>query len=168
VRDTLNINVVNTALQGVYNGPGAFRASPTELLCDGIDAKSLSTSLAQGVGTTSGYELKVDQNQMAGVIAGTAVSQIVNPITRRLLDITVHPGWLQGTAALMSWSTPSAVRNSNTFEMVMVQDLLSVAWPVIDPSYRFSMFEFGALIAHAPQHCALLGGLQKTNSAPWS
>ena len=167
VQDVLSIAAVNTALQGVYNGPGAFRASPTELLCDGIDAKNLSTSIAGGVGTTSGYELKIDQNQLAGVIAGTAVSQIVNPVTRRLLDITVHPGWLQGTAALMSYTTPNAVRNSNAFEMVMVQDLLSVAWPVIDPSYRFSMFEFGTLIGHAPQYSAFLGGLQQSNSAPW-
>ena len=168
VQDTLNINVINNALQMVYNGPGAFRASPTECLCDGADAKSLSTSIAGGIGTTSGYELKIDQNQMAGVVAGTAVSQIVNPVTRRLLDITVHPGWLQGTAALMSWTTPNAVRNSNAFEMVMVQDLLSVAWPVIDPSYRFSMFEFGAMVAHAPQYSALLGGLQKSAVGPWS
>lgn len=167
VQDTLNIGVINTALQQAYNGPGAFRASPEELLCDGADAKSLSASIAGGVGTTSGYQLHINQNEVNNVTAGTAISQIVNPVTRRLLDITVHPGWLQGTAALLSYSTPNAVRNSNVFEMVMVQDMLSVAWPVIDPSYRFSMFEYGTLVAHAPQYCAVLGGLQTSNAAPW-
>src|ERR1035437_3448379 len=166
VQDTLNLNVLNTALQQVYNGPGAFRASPTELLCDGADAKSLSVDVAKN-GSGTGYQLKIDQNQTAGVIHGTAVSQVVNPVTRRLVDVTVHPGWLQGVAALLSYTTPNAVRNSNVFEMVMVQDLLSVAWPVTDPSYRFSMFEYGTLVCNAPQYCALLGGLQQSAVAPW-
>jgi hypothetical protein len=166
VQDTLNLNVLNTALQQVYNGPGAFRASPTELLCDGADAKSLSVDVAKN-GSGTGYQLKIDQNQTAGVIHGTAVSQVVNPVTRRLVDVTVHPGWLQGVAALLSYTTPNAVRNSNVFEMVMVQDLLSVAWPVTDPSYRFSMFEYGTLVCNAPQYCAILGGLQQSAVAPW-
>jgi len=102
---------------------------------------------------------------MAGVVHGTAVSQLVNPITRRLLNVTVHPGWLQGTAFMTQWTTPNAARNANVWEMRMVQDLLSVAWPVIDPTYRYSMFEYGTFFAQAPQYAALLGGLQKTTAA---
>src|ERR1017187_2220551 len=165
VQDVLNLNVINKALQGVYNGPGAFRASPEELFCDGIDATNLSADVAKN-GSGTNYQLLIEQGQMAGVIHGTAVSQLVNPITRRLLNVTVHPGWLQGTAFMTQWTTPNAARNSNVWEMRMVQDLLSVAWPVIDPTYRYSMFEYGTFFAQAPQYAALLGGLQqKTASA---
>ena len=164
VSDVLNLTQINTALQQVFNGSGAFRASPEELFCDGIDAKNLSDDVATN-GSGTNYQLLIDQNQMAGVIHGTAVSQLVNPITRRLLNVTVHPGWLQGTAFMTQWTTPNAARNANVWEMRMVQDLLSVAWPVIDPTYRYSMFEYGTFFAQAPQYAALLGGLQKTTAA---
>jgi hypothetical protein len=164
VQDVLNLNVINKALQGVYNGPGAFRASPEELFCDGIDATNLSADVAKN-GSGTNYQLLIEQGQMAGVIHGTAVSQLVNPITRRLLNVTVHPGWLQGTAFMTQWTTPNAARNSNVWEMRMVQDLLSVAWPVIDPTYRYSMFEYGTFFAQAPQYAALLGGLQQKTAA---
>ena len=164
VQDVLNLNVINKALQSVYNGPGAFRASPEELFCDGIDATNLSADVAKN-GSGTNYQLLIEQGQMAGVIHGTAVSQLVNPVTRRLLNVTVHPGWLQGTAFMTQWTTPNAARNANVWEMRMVQDLLSVAWPVIDPTYRYSMFEYGTFFAQAPQYAALLGGLQKTTAA---
>lgn len=164
VQDVLNLNVINKALQSVFNGPGAFRASPEELFCDGIDATNLSEDVAKN-GSGTNYQLLIEQGQMAGVIHGTAVSQLVNPVTRRLLNITVHPGWLQGTAFMTQWTTPNAARNANVWEMRMVQDLLSVAWPVIDPTYRYSMFEYGTFFAQAPQYAALLGGLQKTTAA---
>jgi hypothetical protein len=160
VQDVLNLTQINKALQGVYNGPGAFRASPEELFCDGIDATNLSADVAKN-GSGTNYQLLIEQGQMAGVIHGTAVSQLVNPVTRRLLNITVHPGWLQGTAFMTQWTTPNAARNANVWEMRMVQDLLSVAWPVIDPTYRYSMFEYGTFFAQAPQYAALLGGLQQ-------
>ena len=164
VQDVLNLNAINKALQGVYNGPGAFRASPEELFCDGIDATNLSADVAKN-GSGTNYQLLIEQGQMAGVIHGTAVSQLVNPITRRLLNVTVHPGWLQGTAFMTQWTTPNAARNSNVWEMRMVQDLLSVAWPVIDPTYRYSMFEYGTFFAQAPQYAALLGGLQQKTAS---
>lgn len=167
VQNTLNLSVIHTALQQVYDGSGAFRASPEELLCEGLDAKNLSEDVAKNQSGTN-YQLKIDQNEMAGVIHGTAVSQVVNPVTRKLMNITVHPGWLQGTAVLTQWTTPNAARNGNVWEMRMVQDLLSVSWPVIDPTYRFSIFEFGTFFGQAPQYAALLGGLQASASNPWS
>jgi hypothetical protein len=174
VQNTLNLTVLNTALQQMYNAPnafgtgaGAYRASPEELICDGLDSKNLSQDVAKNSSGTN-YQLLIQQGEMAGVLHGTAVSQIVNPVTRRIVNVTVHPGWLQGTAVLTQWTTPNAARNSNVFELRMVQDLLSVAWPVIDPTYRFSMFEYGTFFAQAPQYAGLLGGLQAQASNPWS
>jgi hypothetical protein len=36
--------------------------------------------------------------------------------------------------------------------MQMVQDVVSIAWPTIDATWRYSIFEFGALVMHAPRH----------------
>jgi hypothetical protein len=148
-------------------GAGSFRANPEELICEGIDSKNLSQDVAKNSSGTN-YQLLIQQGEMAGILHGTAVSQIVNPVTRRIVNVTVHPGWLQGTAILTQWSTPNAARNANVFEMRVVQDLLSVSWPVIDPTYRFSMFEYGTFFAQAPQYAGILGGLQSQASTPWS
>ena len=174
VQAQLGLNVLNTALKAMYDsssafgaGAGAFRASPEELICEGFDSANLSSDVAKNSSGTN-YQLLIQQGEMAGVLHGTAVSQVVNPVTRRIVNITVHPGWLQGTALLTQWTTPQAARNANVFEMRMCQDLLSVAWPVIDPTYRYSIFEYGTFFAQAPQYSGLLSGLQVNDSDPWS
>ncbi len=169
----LQLATLTPAFKQLYDGSsafgagnGAFRASPEELIVEGFDSANLSADVATNGGSSLPYQLLVEQGDMAGILHGTAVSQITNPITRKIVNVTVHPGWLQGSALLMQWSTPQAVRNPNTFELRMVQDLLSIAWPVIDPTYRYSMFEYGTLFAQAPQYCGLIAGLQAavTNS----
>jgi hypothetical protein len=49
-----------------------------------------------------------------------------------------------------------------------VQDYVSIAWPVIDATFRYSIFLYGAMVAHAPQYSAHLGGLQSTNTTPYA
>lgn len=44
----------------------------------------------------------------------------------------------------------------------------SIAWPAIDVTWRFSLLLFGALVAHAPQFSAQLGGLQNSDVTPYS
>jgi len=97
------------------------------------------------------------------------VSQYVNPFTRDILKLLVHPWWPQGTVAAMSYTVPYSWSNvSNIWEMVLVQDYLSVSWPVIDPTFRYSMFMYGALLCNAPMYCGILTGLQAHDTTPYS
>ena len=41
-------------------------------------------------------------------------------------------------------------------------------WPVIDATFRYSIFLYGALTAHAPQYSGFLGGLQVSDTTPFS
>lgn len=167
VADTLNTNVVATALAALWSGPGAFRADPAELVCEGSDAKRLSDDIYRN--GQLNYRLFVSQDDNAGVRAGAAVTEIMNPVTRSIVRITVHPWLPQGTAMLLSYTLPQSWSNvANVWEMTLVQDYLSVAWPVIDASFRYSLFMYGALVCYAPQYCGLLQGLQRTNTAPYS
>jgi hypothetical protein len=50
----------------------------------------------------------------------------------------------------------------------MVQDYVSIAWPVIDATFRYSIFMYGALVSHAPQYSGLLQGLQVSDTTPFS
>lgn len=170
--DTLQISVLNTALQRLWNGSGAYRADPAELIAEGGDIMRLSDDIIQA-GSATNYRLHIDQGVTPGVRAGAAVSEFVNPITRSIIRIVVHPWFPQGTALLMTYQLPNAWSNVSTcWEVNNVQDYLSISWPVIDATFRFSMFAYGALVATAPQYCGLLQGLQVStrsgSSGTWS
>ena len=170
VGDTLNLNVISNALFQVFDGPNGagYRADPAEIICEGGDAKNLGDALAASSGN-AGYRFFITPSEANGVRAGAAVSEFVNPVTRNIVRIMVHPFWPQGVALGMSYQLPATWTNvANCFEMTMVQDYLSIAWPVIDASFRYSIFAFGALVGIAPQYSFILKGLQRSSATPYS
>jgi hypothetical protein len=163
VGDTLGISVINTALKGVYDGSGAFRADPAELVGEGGDIMRLSDDIVQS-GNATNYRLFIQPTDTPGVRAGAAVSEFVNPVTRSIVRILVHPWFPQGTVLLMSYNLPFGWSNvGNAFEVNLVQDYLSISWPVIDATFRYSMFTYGAVVANAPQYSAILQGIQASD-----
>ncbi len=161
VGDTLNTNVLNTAFQQLWDGPNAYRADPSEIIAEGGDVMRMSNSIISSGASNTAYRLFVEQSEVPGVRLGAAVSEFQNPITRSPVKVVVHPWLTQGTALLQSYTLPFAWSNvSNVWEFVAVQDYLSISWPVIDASFRYSMFMYGALVSNAPQYCGLLQGLQ--------
>lgn len=163
VGDTLKISVVNTALGGLYYGTGGYKADPAELVGNGADIQNLSNDIIQA-GNSTNYRLFVTQTDTPGVRAGAAVSEFVNPVTRSIVRIMVHPWQPQGTVLYMSYNLPMSFSNvSNVWEMNMVQDYLSIGWPVIDATFRYSIFEYGALVANAPFYCGIQQGIQLTD-----
>jgi hypothetical protein len=168
----LSYNAIYTALDGLWetNGTntGAFKADPAEIMGNGGDIMRLSNDvISQGAGTN--YRLFLEQSEVPGVRVGAAVSEFQNPITRSLLKLVVHPWLTQGNAMLMTYQLPQVWSNlSQAWEMVCVQDYVSIAWPVIDATFRYSIFLYGALTAHAPQYSGYLGGLQVSDTTPFS
>ena len=153
----LSTNAIFTALDAMWenNGmnnvtPGVYRADPSEIVADGGDLMRLANDmLSQGAGLN--YLLNISQDQISGIRAGAAVAEFVNPVTRSTLKLTVHPWMSQGTALLMSYQLPQTWSHvDNAWEMTCVQDYVSVAWPVIDATFRYSIFLLGTLVAHAP------------------
>ncbi len=171
----LTYNSVYNMLNGLWNGDptygtgfGAFKADPTELIGNSTDIMNLSNDVLQ-VGASTNYRLTVEQGDTAGVRVGAAVSEFQNPVTRSILRLLVHPWWPQGTVAGMSYTLPFAWSNiSNVWEMTMVQDYLSISWPVIDPTFRYSMFMYGGLVCNAPQYCGLMQGITASDTTPFS
>lgn len=171
----LSYNVLYTALQALWDGaagasnnPGAFRADPAEIVGEGGDIMRLSNDvISQGAATN--YRLFLEQPDVSGVRVGAAVSEFQNPITRSVLKLVVHPWLTQGTAMLMTYQLPQTWTNiANAWEMTMVQDYVSIAWPVIDATFRYSIFMYGALVSHAPQYSGILQGLQVSDTTPFS
>lgn len=168
----LSYSVMNTALKALWdstsNSPGAFKADPAELISSGTDIANLSDDVINQ-GSATNYRLFIQQSEVGGVQAGAAVDEFRNPITRSIIKLVVHPWYLQGNADLMTYQLPQTWTNvANAWEMTVVQDYVSIAWPVIDATFRYSLFLFGAMVAHAPQYSAHLGGLQKSDTTPYS
>lgn len=172
VGSTLNYNVINTTLKALWdsssNNPGAFKADPAELISSATDIANLSDDvIAQGSATN--YRLFIQQSETGGIQTGAAVDEFRNPFTRSIMKMVVHPWYKQGNADLMTYQLPQTWTNvANAWEMTTVQDYVSIAWPVIDATFRYSIFLYGAMVAHAPQYSAHLAGLQKTNTTPYT
>jgi hypothetical protein len=171
----LSTNAIFTALDALWenNGlnnvtPGIYKADPSEIVADGGDLMRLANDmLTQGAGLN--YLLNISQDQISGIRAGAAVSEFVNPVTRSTVKLTVHPWMSQGTALLMSYQLPQTWSHvDNAWEMTCVQDYVSVAWPVIDATFRYSIFLLGTLVAHAPMYSGILQGLQVSDTTPYS
>jgi hypothetical protein len=173
VNSTLTHSVVFNALDAMWDGAGVnnasttggFRADPAELVAEGSDIARLADEVIASGGNTN-YRLFLTQDEVGGVRSGAAVSEIQNPITRSILRIVVHPWLTQGTAFLNSYTLPMSWSNvSNVWENVMVQDYLSINWPVIDASFRYSIYMYGALVNYAPQYNGVIQGLQQSTAA---
>ena len=171
----LSTNAIFTALDALWenNGlnnvsPGVFKADPSEIVADGGDLMRLANDMLNQ-GNALNYLLSIDQSQIGGIRAGAAVAEFVNPVTRSTVKLTVHPWMSQGTALLMSYQLPQTWSHvDNAWEMTCVQDYVSVAWPVIDASFRYSIFLLGSLISHAPMYSGILQGLQVSDTTPFS
>lgn len=162
----LTVDVLSDALQKVYNGPGAYLANPSEVVTSPTDAAILAKSIRDE--TVAAYQFRVQQSEMAGVTAGIAVANVVNPVTRSAPEILVHPYLTQGTAMGLSYTLPQTQNNlGNVWENVMVQDYAQIGWPVIDPTFRQSILRYGTLFGAAPQYNFLLQGLQVQDAAPY-
>ncbi len=146
---------------------GGFRADPAELIVEGFDASQYAANvLSQAAGGQTAYQLRIDQDEVGSLRTGAAISQIQNPITRSMVALVTHPYLQQGNALLMTYSLPMSFSNvSNAWEVTNVQDYISISWPVIDVTFRYSIFLYGTLVGIAPQYSGFIGGIQKTGSA---
>ena len=171
----LSTNAIFTALDALWenNGlnnvaPGVYKADPSEIVADGGDLMRLANDMLLQ-GNSLNYLLNISQDQISGIRAGAAVAEFVNPVTRSTVKLTVHPWMSQGTALLMSYQLPQTWSHvDNAWEMTVVQDYISVAWPVIDATFRYSIFLLGSLVAHAPMYSGILQGLQVSDVTPYS
>jgi hypothetical protein len=172
---TITAALISDALAGLYDNTstsntsinGGFRADPQELVAEALDLSNFSQNLLSlASGGQQAYSLFITQDEIDNVRAGAAVSQFVNPFTRSVIRIVVHPFLTQGTAFLFSYQVPMSFSNvGNAWEIRNVQDYVSVAWPVIDPTFRYSIFLYGTLFSVAPQLSGIIQGIQRTGSA---
>jgi hypothetical protein len=130
------------------------KADPDHVWCDGSTLKKLGDLLK----TTSSQSYKLNLNgDGQGHYLGATVVGLENQVTRKMVDLDVHP-WMPPVCALIRSETlpvPDSQVNA-TAQVINVQDYMSVDWPVIQYTYDQSTYQYGTLVHYAPAWSGLI------------
>ena len=136
----------------------SVKADPEEIWNDAGVMVELGDLLKTS--SSSNYRIALS-NDGHGASLGSSVVGIENQVTRRMVDLKVHPYMPAGCSLIRSLSLPMPDSEvSNTAEVVNVQDYMAIDWPVIQASYDQSTYMFGALVHYAPAWSGMLLGIQ--------
>ncbi len=157
---------LNNAFIGMYD---TSYADPDEIWMNALDRINLANAALTNANGFQSLRIFVDQDEVGGVRAGAVVPTVYNPVTGKAVKLTVHPYMIQGNAVIMSYQLPMSYSEvPNVAQIVNLQDYMSVAWPVVDVRYKFSILLYGSFVMEAPQFCGLIQGIPKSASQPYS
>ena len=140
-------------------GLGGILADPDEILMNGSDRKQQSQALLSG--STTQYRVEIREGQQDAMV-GVMATTVVNGTTGKQVPMVVEPWMPQGNAIIPSWTLPVPDSQvSNVWEVVNVQDYMGVAWPVIQMTYDYSSYWFGALCCFAAKWNGLIQGIKR-------
>jgi len=143
------------AFVGLYN---SVKADPDRILFNGADRKQLSDTLKGS--SSSNYQLKITQDEIAGVTLGDVAVAILNEVTGKRVEMEVHPWLPQGVAPILSDTLPIPdTQVSNVWEVRNVQELMGIDWPVMQFSYESSSYWYGTLVCFAPGWNGCVSGI---------
>jgi len=95
-----------------------------------------------------------------GVKVGAVVQSLLNEVTGREVQVSVHPWNPQGNAIIRSKTLPMPMSNiSETTALATVQDFMQIQWPAIQFSYDSSIFWVSTLCHYAPSFSAVISGI---------
>ena len=136
-----------------------YGSDPDEFFVNALESVRITDLVLGAAGTP--YRVAVSADNPGDIIGGYRVSRLMNKVTGKLVDVTVHRYMEQGNLLAVAWSVPFPTEGiSVPWKLRMVQDMLEVDWPVIQMSYDVSTYAFGALIPHAPVFSGVLQGIQ--------
>lgn len=143
------------AFVSLYN---SVKADPDEILFNGADRKQLSDTLKGS--SSSNYQLKITQDEISGVTLGDVAVAVINEVTGKRVDMTVHPWLPQGVSPIISWTLPIPdTQVSNVWAVVNVQDMMGIDWPVLQFAYESSSYWFGTMLSYAPAWNGCISGI---------
>lgn len=145
--------------QGLLSLYQSVKADPDEIWCDASVMKKTGDLLKTS--SSANYRITIPSGDGTTASLGSAVTGIENQVTRKMVDLGVHPYMPQGCALIRSATLPVPDSEvSNTSQVVSVQDYMAVDWPVVQFTYDQSTYWFGSLVHYAPQWSGLLMGIQ--------
>lgn len=157
LNSTLSIDAIEKQL--FYPLWNVNKADPDEIWVQALESIRI-TDLVLGASGTP-YRVTVNVNEEGSITGGYRVSRLMNKVTGKVVDVTVHPYMEQGTLLALSYSLPIPDSEiTNPWEVKESQSLISIAWPVIQESFDESTFCYSSLISRATIFSGILQGIQ--------
>jgi hypothetical protein len=135
----------------------SVKADPDEVLCDASVMKEVGDLLKTA--SSANYRLNLN-GDASGHFLGSSITGIENQVTKRMVDLKVHPYMPAGNALIRSKSLPMPDSEVNaTAEVINVQDYMAVDWPVVQFTYDQSTYMYGSLVHYAPAWSGLISNI---------
>jgi len=145
------------AFDVMYQANGA---DPDEVMMNGSDRRQLSDLLKT---SSANYRVAVTSTEAHGAMIGTMVIGLQNEVTTKMVDLSTSRYIPQGVAPIISWTLPLPNSEvSNVWEMRLVQDYMGIQWPILQTTYDYSSYWYGALICQAPSYNGAITGIRLT------
>ena len=135
------------------------RSNVDDIWCDSNVMVELGDLLKSA--SSAPYRIALSNEGGTHGVLGTMVTGVLNQITNKMVDFTVHPFMPTGAVMLRQLHMPFPAENiTETAEMRMVQDYMAIDWPKIQLTRDRSTYLFGTMVHYAPAWSGLLLGVQ--------
>lgn len=146
---------IDTALKSFWDN---FRLAPDMMLVNSQELKNITNKVIAGGGAPL-FRFVADAKDNGGVgahqvMAGAVVGTYLNKYTMsggQLVQVLLHPNVPPGTIIFYSSKLPYPLSNvRNLLQFKMRRDYYQIEWPIVKPSYDFSVFADGVLQNYFP------------------
>lgn len=131
---------------------------PDMILTTAVVRRNLAKNVQQQ-GSPTGYRLNYDTGS-DGITIGSVVTALQNESTGSMVDLIAHPYMPAGVALIHSKTLPfpdSGV--GETVQVINVQDMLVLEWPVTQLTYDLSTYQYGSVAFRAPAWSGAIVGI---------
>ena len=135
----------------------SVKADPDDVLCDAGVMKEVGDLLKTA--SSANYRLNLNGDGH-GHFLGSSITGIENQVTKKMVNLDVHPYMPQGNALIRSRSLPVPDSEVNaTAAVIGPQDYMAVDWPVMQFTYDQSTYMYNALVHYAPGWSGLISNI---------
>ncbi|EOD66899.1 hypothetical protein [Amycolatopsis vancoresmycina] len=135
----------------------SVKADPDDVLCDASVMKEVGDLLKTA--SSANYRLNLNGDGH-GHFLGTSITGIENQVTKKMVNLDVHPYMPQGNALIRSRTLPVPDSEVNaTAAVIGPQDYMAVDWPVVQFTYDQSTYMYNALVHYAPGWSGLISNI---------
>lgn len=135
----------------------SVKADPDDVLTDASVMKEVGDLLKTS--SSANYRLNLNGDGH-GHFLGSSITGIENQVTRKMVNLDVHPYMPQGNALIRSRSLPVPDSEVNaTAAVIGPQDYMAVDWPIVQFTYDQSTYMYNALVHYAPGWSGLISNI---------
>lgn len=135
----------------------SVKADPDDVLTDASVMKETGDLLKTA--SSANYRLNLNGDGH-GHFLGSSITGIENQVTRKMVNLEVHPYMPVGNALIRSRSLPVPDSEVNaTAAVIGPQDYMAVDWPVVQFTYDQSTYMYNSLVHYAPGWSGLISNI---------